>query len=95
MKNFSYAKKKLDLNNAAYEIVRQTKIQDAFGKGEALDHDDDSLGMDPGSSEHCHILRLYRLPDGIISWVDLEVNNNSAKLRTGTMYIGECYLSRG
>ena len=39
--------KKLDLNNAAYEIVRQTKTQDAFGKGEALDHVDDPLGEDP------------------------------------------------
>jgi hypothetical protein len=53
---FQLCKKNLDLNNAAYEIVWQIKIQDAFGKGEALDHNDDPLGMDPGSSERCHIL---------------------------------------
>ena len=38
VENFDYFKKPLGLNNAAYEVVRQAKLQDAFVKDEALDH---------------------------------------------------------
>ena len=57
----------MGLINAAYEVVRQAKLQVALVKAEAR-------------NEHLKgrpMVQLHRLPDGIVSWVDLEVNNNS------------------
>jgi hypothetical protein len=93
--NFTSVKEPLGLNNAAYEVVRQAKLQDVLVKDEDLDHDGAPprcCSMDPKPSERfvwdshlrcCPMLRLHRLTDGVASWVDLEINNN------GTMEQGQ------
>jgi hypothetical protein len=88
VENFTYVKEPLGLNNAAYKVVHQAKFQDVWVKDEDLDHDNAPprcCPMDLRPSERfvwdlhlrcCPMLRLHRLPDGVASWVDLEINNN-------------------
>ena len=58
VENFDYFKKPLGLNNAAYEVVRQAKLQDAFVKDEALDHDN----TQPHTDLYKGSKRLLRFP---------------------------------
>jgi hypothetical protein len=50
-----YVKEPMGLNNAAYDVVRQAKLQDAFVKAEARDHNDAPPGC-------CSLLGMGQRP---------------------------------